>query len=283
MKKILTLGLCLTAFTVAISASTFSSGGLIYTLDEENSTASVGAESTDLSGEVEIPASIEVGDVVYTVNAIADRGFASCWDVTSVTLPPTIEYIGVRGFSHCGITEIALPNGLKTIGEEAFATKEGKGITSITIPASVSDIGLRAFYNDQLTEVVINGDAESPELTIGASAFGGTRSALTRIVVGRSVPPVLGENAFRSSDTSSPVELVGGAVSHYDDYKIAPGWSDMNIVEPIITAVETIDALPADTSRPEYYTLSGTRINEGSPAPGIYIIRQGRTVSKVRL
>lgn len=281
MNKIFTLSLCLMALGLKATASTYSSDGLLYTLNDD-ATAAVASESETLAGEVVIPSAIEVDGITYTVNAISDHGFASCWDVTSVTLPTTIRTIGVRGFSHCGITEITLPEGLLSIGEEAFATKEGKGITSITIPASVSEIGVRAFYNDQLTTVDIKGDNNSPLLTIGDNAFGGTRSALGKIVIGRAEPPVLGENVFRKSDSSTPVELVGPATMHYQDYISAPGWNSLNILKPVITGIENVGINGiSHTQSSGYYTLDGLRVN--SPIPGgIYIVRDGNSVRKIR-
>ena len=54
----------------------------------------------------------------------------------------SIFVFGNSAFSTCAIAQIALPSGLKTIGDNAFA---GQPLTGIKIPASVTSIGIGAF------------------------------------------------------------------------------------------------------------------------------------------
>ncbi len=51
---------------------------------------------------------------------IADEAFLLCIDLTSVTIPNSVTYIGSDAFSWTGLTEIAIPNSVTEIGEGAF-------------------------------------------------------------------------------------------------------------------------------------------------------------------
>lgn len=68
--------------------------------------------------EVVIPTAYDGKKVV----AIADRAFSECDNITSVSIPETIEKIGARVFYGC------------------------TGLTSIRIPSSVTEVGTQVFY-----------------------------------------------------------------------------------------------------------------------------------------
>lgn len=282
MKKSLLIAIAV-ASAGAMSAAEVSQGGLTFT-SMADGTASVKAESKTIEGDIVIPATVEIDGTQYTVTQVADSAFGSCDKVTSVVLPPTLKSIGARGFSMCGIKQITFPDGLETIGEEAFASYNGVGISgSIVIPVTVRYIGVRAFFNLQLVSVDIQGDETSPLLTIAEGAFGGTRSALKSIRVARPVPPQLGAGAFVAKDADVPVTLYGAAASKLDEYKAAPGWSDMkfNVETPVgITAVYDGDDISGYDA---VYTLSGMEMTGRDLKPGIYIVRRGSRTLKVAL
>lgn len=103
--------------------------------------------------------------------------FKNCYKLTSLTIPEEIETIGKWAFHYCHTLKIAanngsqLPQGLKQIGESAFAMAYGaltkvdipdgmteipKGafnccmsIQTVTIPASVTKIGAGAFLQNK--------------------------------------------------------------------------------------------------------------------------------------
>lgn len=73
--------------------------------------------------------------------------------LTSVTLPATLKSVGQRFFANSGISEIALPDGLETIGNYAFSGCSE--LSSANLPGSLTDIGIEAFKGTQIAAAEI--------------------------------------------------------------------------------------------------------------------------------
>ncbi len=131
-------------------------------------------------------------------------GSSSCYgafeqnELTSITIPKSVEYIGTSAFEKNQLTSVIFESGskLKYIDNDAFADNQ---LTSINIPSTVEAIYYRAFknnklttlkfengsklkylngfYNNQLTDINIPSTVE----TIGENAFAGNK--LTNIVI----------------------------------------------------------------------------------------------------
>ena len=81
-------------------------------------------------------------------------------NVTSVTLPETIQKIGSAAFAYSSISSITIPNSVETIEGHAFDNCDN--LTSITIPSSVETIESGAFaYCDNLS--LFEGKFASPD------------------------------------------------------------------------------------------------------------------------
>ncbi|WP_101722021.1 leucine-rich repeat protein [Eggerthella timonensis] len=95
--------------------------GLVYeVLDDYTLAVSwQGAEGPE--GDLEIPATAEVGGVSYRVSAVADAGFAGRSGLTGVALPASVAVVGDRAFEATGISDVWLPASVATVGERAFA------------------------------------------------------------------------------------------------------------------------------------------------------------------
>ena len=97
---------------------------------------------------VNIPESITVlsedeAPVSYNVTVIAPEAFY-LFDVTEVTIPNSVKTIGDWAFSHCGrLTSVSIGNSVETIGYAAFGWCSR--LTEVTIPNSVKTIGAEAF------------------------------------------------------------------------------------------------------------------------------------------
>ena len=90
------------------------------------------------------------------LETIETKAFYGCKGLTSIALPKTVTTIGASAFSGCEKLEavtFAKDADIKSIGANAF---EFSGIKSITIPEGVTTIGKEAFSTcDVLTEVTL--------------------------------------------------------------------------------------------------------------------------------
>jgi hypothetical protein len=86
------------------------------------------------------------------VIAIDDECFPE--DITAITLPGPLQYIGYQAFFMGDLTEIILPDGLIEIGARAFAANN---LRHLEIPGSVTKIGAGAFELNRLETVVLSG------------------------------------------------------------------------------------------------------------------------------
>ena len=199
---------------------TFTSGDYQYALLDDGT-----IEITKYNGSakrLDIPAKLDA----KTVTSIGDSAFDSCKSLTSVSIPDSVEQIGMNPFAACfklktisvspehlyfatidgvlfrkadkalisypaGISSstYTIPQGITAIGDSAFYSCDS--LTSVSIPDSVTSIGDSAFYScDFLTSVSIPDSVTS----IGDSAFYYCKS-LTSVSIPDSVTAI-GDSAF---------------------------------------------------------------------------------------
>lgn len=127
------------------------------------------ASGEKISGAVVVPDAINW----QPVTVVGAGLFASCEDITSVTIPATVTGIEREAFRGCTRLEsIALPDGLLSIADGAF--ERCTSLTNVTIPASVTNIGYFAFRDClRLTDVVLKGNPPRQDLGVymGVPAF----------------------------------------------------------------------------------------------------------------
>lgn len=176
---------------------TFTSGDYKYALLDDET-----VEITWYSGDAE---ELIIPDTLAgkTVTAIGEYAFSFCYSLTTVTIPDSVEQIGMDPFAGCsrlktisispehlyfatidgvlfrkadkalisypaGISSstYTIPQGITAIGDGAFSSC--KFLTSVSIPDSVTSIGYWAFSScDSLTSVTIPNSVTS----IGDGAF----------------------------------------------------------------------------------------------------------------
>ena len=100
----------------------------------------------------------------HPVYKIADNAFYEDEKLKKITLPNTLRIIGREAFASSSLETAILPNSLLIIEDGAFA---GSSLKSVNIPDSVSVIGEEAFSGTEITSIT------SPRLviSIGARAF----------------------------------------------------------------------------------------------------------------
>ena len=74
----------------------------------------------------------------YPVTEIGQYAFEASWNVTSITLPDTIEMINEQAFADCeSLTSITIPEHVKFIGRGAFSNC--MSLTELTLPVSLAE------------------------------------------------------------------------------------------------------------------------------------------------
>ena len=161
MKKSILSLLCILAFALPFVAATpcFADTGettidqITYRYDTETGEATVNDADESISGNVEIPGTIEVEGKEYAVTFIGGYAFELCTSLTQITIPESVTSIGEGTFAYCSsLTQIAIPGSVASIGDYAFT--DCSNLKEITIPEDVISIGNGVFaYCEGLTEV----------------------------------------------------------------------------------------------------------------------------------
>lgn len=114
--------------------------------------------------EVVIPSTITLGEKSYPVTLIGGNSF-SMTNIRKVTISQGIKEIGDYAFAECSnLEEVIIEDGVETIGEYAFYLTYMK---NITLPSTLKEIKANAFNSAQLEYVEIPSSVE----TIGEYAF----------------------------------------------------------------------------------------------------------------
>lgn len=231
MKKLVFTFIALMCCMV-MNAQQFTDGAYTYFISSENTVKIIMAYN--LSESVVIPATVTnpADNKTYNVTRIEDHSFVTSRGITSVTIPEGITSIGENAFSGCQITDLVIPSTVTSIEKQAFYNCSS--LTSVTIKSG--SIGDQAFLDcSNLTSISLqegvtsigseafsgcglNGDLVIPSsvTNIGEKAFYNLK--LTSVKVFALVPPELGNQAF------------GVGVSFYvpdvEKYKECDGWKD---------------------------------------------------------
>ena len=109
-----------------------SEAGILYNKDKTRLIACPAGKSEP----IEIPG---------TVTFIGDYAFLGAGCLTDITLPEGVRSIGIEAFRVCSLDSITLPDSLVSIGDNAFfACDEWK---DISIPSNVTYFGWNVFGN----------------------------------------------------------------------------------------------------------------------------------------
>ena len=206
--------------TIDVSFNLFEVGGITfeYISNTTNSLKVTGKIST-YTGDIVIPETVIDRDVLYTVKTIDEDAFYGDTDITSISIPKTIDSIMERAFWGCDnlktvnitsieswckigferldsnplnfaehlyvngneVSEIIIPDGIKYIYEWAFCNF--KGIKSLTLPSTLTHIYKHAFGGCRNLELVTSKCVNPPYFdTDYVSPFSGISSTAKLIV-----------------------------------------------------------------------------------------------------
>ena len=87
-------------FSISASAYDVEVDGIYYLTPKKN-VAIVTKGDKEYSGDINIPSSIKVNDLEYTVKEIKEYTFEGCRSLTSVTIPNSVTSIGFGAFCGC--------------------------------------------------------------------------------------------------------------------------------------------------------------------------------------
>ena len=168
-------------------------------------------------------------------------------EITDLVIPEGVKSISQDAFRRLYIKSVTLPEGLESIGDRTFSQCDN--LTSITFPQSLKEIGYCAFTDCHgLKSVTFEGDVSS----IGEHAFSACHSLSTIFIKGSigelkneqfsglsqiqnvycyaEVPPVANATTFKYSPIESATLHVPQVA--IESYKESPGWEGFgNIVK----------------------------------------------------
>lgn len=195
------------------------------------------------------------------LEAIPDNVFNNS-GVQTVNFPSALKSIGDGAFANCplSMSSIDLPEGLETIGRDAFRLSldsSNVNLKSVTIPSTVTSIGENAFYNHKgLATVVVNGRDDGngslvSDLTyVGASAFGddvfNAYSTTKDIVVGDNLT-LYGVSV--GADFRTPNQTISDLFVNYENCYLGE-------ITPFVRNPEKDQAATCTTSGLEAYTFT---------------------------
>ena len=160
MKRLIS-SLCAVLLAIStIGQNTFIVGDLTYEITSAN-TVEVHDCATSATS-VTIPESIVNPNkgTTYSVTAIGEKAFWSCYNLSSIEIPNSITSIGASAFVSCTtMTNIIIPNSVTSIFSQAFL--DCLSLSSVTLPENAT-IAINAFDNagkrDTINGVVYAGN-----------------------------------------------------------------------------------------------------------------------------
>ena len=191
---------------------------------------------------------LALSELPLSLESIGNSAFSGCtFNITSVTVPDSVTYIGTNAFNLCMYLEsVTIGSGVTTIGTGAFADCDAlKSITVDSRNTAYSAIDGSLYTKDGKTLLqYANGKADtaftlpSSVNTIGDEAFAGSIH-LTSITLPDSVS-VIGSNAFRSCSNLHTITL-GAGVTEIAENVLSISSLQSIVVDDANTTFSSID------------------------------------------
>ena len=146
---------------------TYAANGLTWKYRIENNKTWIDGTTDFSSGPLNIPGTVIHNGVSHTVVGIGSAAFSYYKNVTSVSIPASVEVIGFHSFSHSDITSIVLPAGLTIIDEAAFEYCENLTHVDYSAATNLTEIRNFAFEGTAIPEAIFPASLT----TLGCDAF----------------------------------------------------------------------------------------------------------------
>ena len=199
--RLLTLAMLITT-AVSASAYDFYADGFYYNITSSVSVSVThsGPYSSDYSGDVKIPPYVVHDGVVYRVSSIAEGAFYECGQMTSITIPSTVNYIESEAFYYCtGLTMVYIPESVTTIEDWNFYKSDE--LTTVILPSTIRELGGQVF---------------------------GSCAKLSKVTCKATTPPTTGSGCFASL-SSKTLYVPESAVSAYQSEGDWNSWFNYHI------------------------------------------------------
>ena len=204
--------------------------GLNYLYFTVSKKATVVAGDYKQLTRVEIPTTITVDNVEYTITSIDAEVFRDCRNITSFSLPDGLETIGKSAFMNCTrIPDFSMPSCLKSIGDQAFY--QCYGLTNVILPEGLETVGTSAFSGCLNLETL---ELPSTLKSIGSSAFFRDGS-LTEVVSYILTPLTISDDTFMSNYSSPSSATLHVPTGTMEAYQAITGWT---MFQAIVEGVE---------------------------------------------
>ncbi|MBO7458417.1 MAG: leucine-rich repeat domain-containing protein, partial [Paludibacteraceae bacterium] len=231
--KIFTLCLALVASVGTTTAEIIERvkiGDLYYNLYTQDHTAEVTYKSYEGGGfynswwaiaTANIPSSVEYNAETYSVTGIAANAFYGCTDLTSVTIPNSVEWIDEYAFYYCrGLTSVTIPNSVTYIGDKAF-----EDVINIVYLGSATG----SPWGAKCINGYVDGDLVYRDNT-KTYLLGCSSAATGEIIIPNSVTSI-GDEAFQSCRDLTSV-IIPNSVTSIGDKAFQSCWSLTSMTIP---------------------------------------------------
>lgn len=109
------------------------------------------------ANEVDVPWFKNINDITKVVvsdgiTSIGDNAFSSLFNLEEISLPDSVESIGIAAFQNCGAAKFVAPASLKSIGKNAFLDTSLK---EVVLNDGLETLGERAFYGSNKIKTIV--------------------------------------------------------------------------------------------------------------------------------
>lgn len=194
--------------SLELNASAFVVDGIKYLINGDGSTVTVKglADGVNASGDLNIPATVTINEVVYNVTKIADNAFDGEYGFSgTLTIPASITNIGSRAFRFCsGFTTLNYNAINCSFGNSVF---ENNQISTLNIGNGVEVIPSMGLSGLTGTLTIPNSVT-----CIGSAAFSGCSGLTGNLIIPNSVTSIDAE-AFRGTGFDGTLTIPNGVTS----------------------------------------------------------------------